>query len=84
MSIALSNVSIHQGFIDAVLPFLGVCCNERFIYRAGTPEPIGDPMLDGRWRLLFTTTPSSASPIQRTFTGVEAFKASRAEHAAPA
>ena len=31
------------------------------------------PLLLGRWRLLFTTRPGSASPIQRAFTGVEGF-----------
>lgn len=30
-------------------------------------------MLEGRWRLLFTTRPGSASPIQKTFVGVESF-----------
>jgi hypothetical protein len=32
------------------------------------------PQLDGRWKLLYTSRPGSASPIQRTFVGVEAFK----------
>lgn len=27
-----------------------------------------------RWRLLYTSRPGSASPIQRAFTGTEAFK----------
>jgi hypothetical protein len=35
--------------------------------------PTCSNLLDGRWRLLFTTRPGSASPIQRAFTGVEAF-----------
>ena len=35
--------------------------------------PVDSALLEGRWRLLFTTRPGSASPIQRTFTGVEAF-----------
>lgn len=30
-------------------------------------------MLSGRWKLLFTTRPGTSSPIQRAFTGVEAF-----------
>ncbi len=30
-------------------------------------------LLDGRWRLLFTSRPGTASPIQNTFTGVDAF-----------
>ncbi len=35
--------------------------------------PTNSTLLEGRWRLLFTTRPGSASPIQRTFTGVDAF-----------
>lgn len=31
------------------------------------------PLLDGRWRLLYTTRPGTASPIQRTFTGIDSF-----------
>jgi len=36
-------------------------------------DPTGSPLLEGRWRLLFTTRPGSASPIQKTFVGVDAF-----------
>ena len=36
-------------------------------------DPTNCPLLEGRWRLLFTTRPGSASPIQKTFVGVEAF-----------
>ncbi|KAG2500058.1 hypothetical protein HYH03_002335 [Edaphochlamys debaryana] len=39
----------------------------------GVVEPTLSPTLDGRWRLLYTSRPGSASPIQRTFTGVESF-----------
>ncbi|GLC44333.1 hypothetical protein PLESTB_000481200 [Pleodorina starrii] len=39
----------------------------------GVADPTTLPALDGRWRLLYTSRPGSASPIQRTFTGVEAF-----------
>ena len=39
----------------------------------GVPAPVASPLLEGRWRLLFTTRPGTASPIQRTFTGVERF-----------
>jgi len=31
------------------------------------------PLLEGRWRLLYTTRPGTASPIQRTFTGIDSF-----------
>ena len=40
----------------------------------GVAAPTDSPLLDGRWRLLFTTRPGTASPIQRTFTAVESFK----------
>jgi len=38
-----------------------------------TQAPTTSPQLEGRWRLLFTSKPGTASPIQRTFTGVNAF-----------
>ena len=40
---------------------------------AGIKAPTASPLLEGRWRLLYTSRPGSASPIQRTFVGVEAF-----------
>lgn len=39
----------------------------------GVQNPTASPLLDGRWRLLFTTRPGTASPIQRTFTAVDNF-----------
>jgi len=36
-------------------------------------DPTTLPAINGKWRLLYTSRPGSASPIQRTFTGVEAF-----------
>ena len=39
----------------------------------GVANPTCSPLLEGRWRLLFTTRPGTASPIQRTFTGVDGF-----------
>ena len=30
-------------------------------------------MIDGCWKLLYTSSPGTNSPIQRTFTGIEAF-----------
>lgn len=39
----------------------------------GTPAPAASPLIEGRWRLLYTSRPGTASPIQRTFTGVDAF-----------
>ncbi|KAK9865349.1 hypothetical protein WJX84_010652 [Apatococcus fuscideae] len=41
--------------------------------KGGVQAPTNSTLLEGRWRLLFTTRPGSASPIQRTFTGVDAF-----------
>ena len=35
--------------------------------------PTRSGLLDGRWRLLFTTRPGTSSPIQRAFVGTEAF-----------
>jgi len=39
----------------------------------GLPAPTAAPELNGRWRLLFTSKPGTNSPIQRTFTSVDAF-----------
>lgn len=39
----------------------------------GVPEPTGSPLIEGRWQLMYTTRPGTASPIQRTFVGVDAF-----------
>ena len=36
-------------------------------------DPTLREALDGRWRLLYTSRPGTASPIQRSFTGVDAF-----------
>jgi hypothetical protein len=30
-------------------------------------------LIEGRWQLIYTTRPGTASPIQRTFVGVDAF-----------
>lgn len=40
----------------------------------GVAAPTASPLLNGAWRLLFTTRPGTASPIQRTFTAVDKFK----------
>jgi hypothetical protein len=41
--------------------------------KRGQPDAASSPDLDGRWRLVFTSRPGSASPIQRTFVGVDSF-----------
>lgn len=40
---------------------------------AGVREPASSELLSGTWRLLFTGSDDTASPIQRTFTGVDGF-----------
>ncbi|KAH6812958.1 Plastid-lipid associated protein PAP / fibrillin family protein [Perilla frutescens var. frutescens] len=39
----------------------------------GVSDPTGSSLIEGRWQLMFTTRPSTASPIQRTFVGVDSF-----------
>ncbi|KAI3743186.1 hypothetical protein L1987_60891 [Smallanthus sonchifolius] len=39
----------------------------------GAPDPTRSSLIEGRWQLIFTTRPGSASPIQRTFVGVDLF-----------
>ncbi|EOA40584.1 hypothetical protein CARUB_v10009312mg [Capsella rubella] len=39
----------------------------------GIQNPTDSDLIEGRWRLMFTTRPGTASPIQRTFTGVDVF-----------
>ncbi|XP_052162634.1 probable plastid-lipid-associated protein 12, chloroplastic [Oryza glaberrima] len=40
----------------------------------GLPDPTNSSLIEGSWQLIFTTRPGSASPIQRTFVGVDSFK----------
>ncbi|XP_028076542.1 probable plastid-lipid-associated protein 12, chloroplastic isoform X1 [Camellia sinensis] len=39
----------------------------------GVPDPTSSSLIEGRWQLMFTTRPRTASPIQRTFVGVDFF-----------
>ncbi|KAK9274181.1 hypothetical protein L1049_018995 [Liquidambar formosana] len=39
----------------------------------GIPDPTNSSLIEGRWQLMFTTRPGTASPIQRTFVGVDFF-----------
>ncbi|KAI4334668.1 hypothetical protein L6164_013386 [Bauhinia variegata] len=39
----------------------------------GVPDPTNSSLIEGRWQLIFTTRPGTASPIQRTFVGVDSF-----------
>ncbi|KAM4084484.1 hypothetical protein ACB094_08G135900 [Castanea mollissima] len=39
----------------------------------GVPDPTNSSLIEGRWQLMFTTRPGTASPIQRTFVGVDFF-----------
>lgn len=40
---------------------------------SGVRDPTRSGLLEGRWRLLYTSRPTTASPIQRSFTGVDGF-----------
>ncbi|XP_072984228.1 probable plastid-lipid-associated protein 12, chloroplastic isoform X1 [Typha latifolia] len=40
----------------------------------GVPDPTSSSLIEGCWQLIFTTRPGTASPIQRTFVGVDLFK----------
>eukprot|EP01026_Neomeris_dumetosa_P078327 TRINITY_DN8468_c0_g1_i2.p1 TRINITY_DN8468_c0_g1~~TRINITY_DN8468_c0_g1_i2.p1 ORF type:complete len:429 (-),score=38.15 TRINITY_DN8468_c0_g1_i2:235-1521(-) len=40
----------------------------------GVKAPTKSQYLNGKWKLLFTSKPGTESPIQRTFTGVDAFQ----------
>ncbi|KAF8403912.1 hypothetical protein HHK36_012018 [Tetracentron sinense] len=39
----------------------------------GVLDPTSSSLIEGRWQLIFTTRPGTASPIQRTFVGVDFF-----------
>ncbi|KAB2069269.1 hypothetical protein ERO13_A08G078500v2 [Gossypium hirsutum] len=39
----------------------------------GVGDPTSSGLIEGRWQLMFTTRPGTASPIQRTFVGVDFF-----------
>ncbi|KAK9673703.1 hypothetical protein RND81_12G184800 [Saponaria officinalis] len=39
----------------------------------GISDPTSSDLIEGRWMLMFTTRPGTASPIQRTFVGVDFF-----------
>ncbi|GAB2276963.1 Probable plastid-lipid-associated protein 12, chloroplastic [Dionaea muscipula] len=39
----------------------------------GIPDPTNSSLIEGRWQLMFTTRPRTASPIQRTFVGADFF-----------
>ncbi|KAJ3678665.1 hypothetical protein LUZ60_002468 [Juncus effusus] len=40
----------------------------------GVSDPTSSNLIEGSWQLIFTTRPGTASPIQRTFVGVDKFK----------
>lgn len=42
--------------------------------QGGIPDPTSSSLIEGSWRLIFTTRPGTASPIQRTFVGVDSFR----------
>ncbi|XP_066354543.1 uncharacterized protein [Miscanthus floridulus] len=45
----------------------------------GVPDPRSSSLIEGSWQLIFTTRPGTASPIQRTFVGVDSFMQSKKE-----
>ncbi|KQK16341.1 hypothetical protein BRADI_1g28310v3 [Brachypodium distachyon] len=40
----------------------------------GVADPTSSSLIEGSWKLIFTTRPGTASPIQRTFVGVDSFR----------
>ncbi|XP_058198219.1 probable plastid-lipid-associated protein 12, chloroplastic [Rhododendron vialii] len=46
----------------------------------GVPDPTSSSLIEGRWQLMFTTRPGTASPIQRTFVGVDIFSVFQEVH----
>ena len=39
--------------------------------KSGVKDPVTSPLIDGAWRLLYTSTPSTNSPIQRKVTSLK-------------
>ena len=58
-------------------------CIDALELDGGVRNPTSSGLLDGRWRLLFTTRPGTSSPIQRAFTGEVARPVSRPDPAVP-
>jgi len=56
-----------------VLPKCTAQSDEMYIMPCALAEPTTLPQLDGKWRLLYTSSPGTNSPIQRTFTGIDQF-----------
>ncbi|GBF92568.1 hypothetical protein Rsub_05182 [Raphidocelis subcapitata] len=61
-----------EGLSDAAVQQLNLAVSA-LEANGGAEAPTTLPAINGKWRLLYTSRPGSASPIQRTFTGVEAF-----------
>ena len=64
----IKSLQLAHGFSE----YLGIKISDA-LATLNVQAPTNSALLEGRWRLLFTTRPGSASPIQRTFTGVDAF-----------
>lgn len=69
-------------FIPIILTIRGVTEEQRELVDkavealerdGGVSEPASNDLVDGSWRLIFTTTPGTASPVQRSFVGVDGF-----------
>ncbi|QDZ19771.1 plastid lipid-associated fibrillin [Chloropicon primus] len=48
-------------------------CVAKLEEEGGVRDPTASDLINGRWKLLFTTRPGTSSPIQRAFTGIETF-----------
>ncbi|XP_015865764.3 probable plastid-lipid-associated protein 12, chloroplastic isoform X1 [Ziziphus jujuba] len=46
----------------------------------GVPDPTSSSLIEGRWQLMFTTRPGTASLIQRTFVGIDFFNVFQEVH----
>lgn len=44
---------------------------EKLELSPSTQNPTSSPLIDGCWRLVYTSSPSTNSPIQRTFTALD-------------
>ena len=57
----------------SVLEVLESCTQRAQQVSTFLQAPTRSGLLEGRWRLLYTSRPGTASPIQQTFVGVDAF-----------
>ncbi|KAF3517692.1 hypothetical protein DY000_02059197 [Brassica cretica] len=68
----------QSSFNDAEMKLIDALIGIQGRGKSASPKQLNDvesavKVLEGRWQLMFTTRPGTASPIQRTFTGVDVF-----------